>query len=80
MKNEISLIAEKIKQGGKNVVFTGAGEPATLDDIVTAMGPNTVVFVGETHDDPTQHMLEAELWKRAYEAYGDPATAGAERN
>ena len=25
MKNEISLIAEKIKQGGKNVVFTGAG-------------------------------------------------------
>ena len=25
MKNEISLIAEKIKQGGKNIVFTGAG-------------------------------------------------------
>ena len=25
MENEISLIAEKIKQGGKNVVFTGAG-------------------------------------------------------
>ena len=25
MKNKISLIAEKIKEGGKNVVFTGAG-------------------------------------------------------
>ena len=63
---------------GEYRVFTGAGQPATLDDIIAAMGPNTVVFVGETHDDPTQHMLEAELWKRAYEAYGDPATAGAD--
>jgi uncharacterized iron-regulated protein len=57
-------------------VFTGAGGAATLDDVVAAMAPHTVVFIGETHDDPTQHMLEAELWKRAYEAYGDPATAG----
>ena len=61
---------------GEYRVFTGAGEPATLDDIVSAMGPHTVVFVGETHDDPTQHMLESELLSRAYEAYGDPANAG----
>jgi NAD-dependent deacetylase len=25
MKDKISLIAQKIRQGGKNVVFTGAG-------------------------------------------------------
>jgi uncharacterized iron-regulated protein len=29
-----------------------------------------VVFIGESHDDPTGHMLEAELWARAVEAHG----------
>jgi len=52
-------------------VFTGAGEPATLDDVVAAMGDVDVVFVGETHDDPTGHMIEAELLRGADEAYGD---------
>ncbi len=53
-------------------VYTGAGAPASIDDIVAAMGDYSVVFVGEAHDDPTGHMLEAELLRRAYEAYGDP--------
>jgi len=55
---------------GEYRVFTGAGEPSSIDDIVAAMGDYQVVFVGEAHDDPTGHMLEAELLKRAYEAYG----------
>ncbi|MEJ2483981.1 MAG: ChaN family lipoprotein, partial [Gemmatimonadota bacterium] len=55
---------------GEYRVFTGAGDPASLDDIVEAMANVSVVFVGETHDDPTQHMLEAELLKRAYAEYG----------
>ncbi len=59
---------------GEYRVFTGAGEPASIDDIVAAMGDHTVVFVGETHDDPTGHMLEAELLKRAYETYGAPGS------
>lgn len=46
-------------------VFTGAGAPASIDDIVSAMGSHQVVFIGETHDDPTGHMLELELLKRA---------------
>ncbi len=73
----VPLAEDTAYTAGEYRVFTGAGQPATLDDIVAAMAPHTVVFVGETHDDPTQHMLEAELWKRAYEAYGDPAVAGA---
>jgi len=65
---------------GEFRVFTGAGEPASIDDVVAAMGDYTVVFIGEGHDDPTGHMLEAELWKRAYEAYGAPeANDGAPR-
>jgi uncharacterized iron-regulated protein len=65
---------------GEYRVFTGAGEPASMDDIVAAMSDYAVVFVGETHDDPTGHMLEAELLERAYEAYGAPgANDGAPR-
>lgn len=57
---------------GEYRVFTGAGEPASVDDIVAAMGKHRVVFIGESHDDPTGHMLEARLLERAYEAYGAP--------
>jgi len=59
---------------GEYRVFTGAGEPGSLDDVVAAMGAYEVVFVGEGHDDPTAHMLEAKLLKRAYEAYGAPGS------
>ena len=57
-------------------VFTGAGVPAAFDDVIAAMGRHQVVFVGETHDDPTGHMLEAELLARAYAAYGAPGSNG----
>jgi uncharacterized iron-regulated protein len=57
---------------GEYRVFTGAGDPASIDDIVAEMERYQVVFVGETHDDPTGHMLEAELLGRAYAAYGAP--------
>ena len=50
-------------------VFDGSGSPATLDDVTAAMAGHEVVFVGETHDDPTGHMLEGELLRRAHEAY-----------
>jgi len=55
---------------GEYRVFTGAGELASIDDIVAEMARVQVVFVGESHDDPTGHMLEAELLERAHEAYG----------
>jgi uncharacterized iron-regulated protein len=57
---------------GEFRVFTGAGEPTSIEAVVAAMGPHQVVFIGETHDDPTGHMLEAELLQRAYETYGAP--------
>lgn len=57
-------------------VFTDSGARATLDDIVQAMASQQVVFIGETHDDPTGHMLELELLRRAAIAYGDSAASG----
>ncbi len=74
---DVPLAEDTAYAAGEYRVYTGAGQPATLDDIVAAMSNVSAVFIGETHDDPTQHMLEAELLKRAYEVYGDPATAGA---
>jgi uncharacterized iron-regulated protein len=62
---------------GEYRVFTGAGVPAMLEDVVAAMGRHDVVFIGEAHDDPTGHMLEAELLQRAWRTYGAPAADGA---
>jgi uncharacterized iron-regulated protein len=61
---------------GEFRVFTGAGVPASLDDVVAAMAAHDVVFIGETHDDPTAHMLEAELLARAWRAYGAGSPGG----
>ncbi|MDX1393093.1 MAG: ChaN family lipoprotein [Gemmatimonadota bacterium] len=61
---------------GEYRVYTGAGEPSSIDAIVTAMARHDVVFVGETHDDPTGHMLEALLLRQAHETHAGPAAAG----
>jgi uncharacterized iron-regulated protein len=61
---------------GEYRVYTGAGQGATLQDVVAAMAGHDVVFIGETHDDPTAHMLEAELLRAAWETYGDPPAPG----
>lgn len=58
-------------------VFTGAGQPASLDDVIHAMAAEQVVFVGETHDDPTAHMLELKLLEGAANAYAAPADSGS---
>ncbi len=55
---------------GEYVIFTGAGERSSLEDIIAAMGRHEVVLIGETHDDPTGHALELELLRRAHETYG----------
>ena len=45
-------------------VFRSDGSPATIRDIVASAKDAQVVFLGETHDDPVAHHLEAELWKQ----------------
>ena len=60
-------------------VFTGRGEPATLDDIVRAMRAADVVFVGETHTDPVGHWVEAELFRGALASVRAGEESGALR-
>jgi uncharacterized iron-regulated protein len=53
--------------------FDPQGHAVTLQAIVDALERADVLFVGETHDDAVAHMLEAELLRRADEAYGAAA-------
>ena len=55
-------------------VYTGKGTPATLGDVVAAMARADVVFIGETHDDPTAHALQYELLRTAHRQYGTADT------
>ncbi|HEV2705937.1 MAG TPA: ChaN family lipoprotein [Pyrinomonadaceae bacterium] len=47
-------------------VYDSAGRNVKLSDVVEAMSRADVLFVGETHDDPLAHALEAELLREAY--------------
>jgi len=59
-------------------VYTGDGDPASLDDILAAMDDADAVLVGETHTDPVGHWVEAELFRRAVERFhvGGPPGSG----
>jgi uncharacterized iron-regulated protein len=56
---------------GEYRVYTGSGSTSSLEGIVAAMADVDVVFVGETHDDPTGHALEFDLLSAAYENHAD---------
>ena len=60
-------------------VYAGDGTPSSLEAVMAAMGDVDVVFVGETHNDPTAHMLQAELLKAAFMRYGAGNAAGQPR-
>jgi uncharacterized iron-regulated protein len=46
-------------------LYTAAGAPASLDDLVAAMQDADVVILGETHDDATTHALQLRLFQAA---------------
>src|SRR5918993_1411143 len=50
--------------------FDSDGKQVTIQEVVEAFGGADVVLVGEEHDDPTAHLLEAELLRRAHERHG----------
>lgn len=49
--------------------FDANGTPVSMADIVKAAGNADVVFLGEQHDDPVGHAIEAEVFRRVYAAY-----------
>ena len=60
-------------------VFTGEGDPASLEDVVQAMTEMDAVLVGEIHTDPVGHWVEAELFRRALALFKAGEESGALR-
>jgi uncharacterized iron-regulated protein len=54
-------------------VYRPDGKAATLAEIADAMAGVDVVFVGEQHDDPTAHALEADILRLAWDRHGQSA-------
>lgn len=50
-------------------IYDAKGNPATLEQILEAVGKNDVVFLGEQHDDTTAHALQLQIFKSAAEKY-----------
>ena len=55
-----------LREGADFVVYTADGRPATIDDVVAAMADHDAVFVGEEHNDPITHRVQALLFERAF--------------
>jgi len=75
-----NVMAQEIKSSGAASayrIYKPDGQPATLEDIVTALARVEVVFVGESHDDPGAHALQRDLLQAAYARYG--ASTAAEK-
>lgn len=64
----LSLAAQEPE--GKYTVFTGKGQPSSVDEIMKSLAGVDVVFLGEFHDDPIAHAIQLEIFKRAIEQYG----------
>lgn len=47
-------------------IYDSEGKPATFEDIVKTAGTADAVFIGEGHDDPAAHFLEAAIFKGIY--------------
>lgn len=49
--------------------YDAKGNPATIDEIVTAIGEKEAVFLGEQHDDAVGHAVQMEIFRRAVAKY-----------
>lgn len=56
-------------------VFRPDGQAATFDDIMAAVDTVDVLFLGEQHDDPVAHYLEATLLSHTYQLLANETPA-----
>lgn len=61
-------------------VFDAQGRRVTLQEVVSALADAEVVCVGELHDDPTAHGLEAELLGEVFARYDRRAAPASKRS
>ena len=61
-------------------IFTGEGQPVSLQDLVEAMAEAEAVLVGEIHTDPVGHWVQTELLRKALARYRVGDEEGALRH
>ncbi len=52
-------------------IYDASGNAASLSQIVEAAGKSDAVFLGENHDDAAAHFLQAELFRKIRETFGE---------
>jgi len=57
-------------------VYDAKGNPATIEQIIKAIGENEAVFLGEQHDDAVGHAIQFEIFKRVVAEYGSKRRVG----
>ena len=65
----VSVVQAFSQSPDKYTVFSGKGDPATIEQIVGALHGVDVVFLGEMHDDAVAHAVQLEIFKQAVERY-----------
>ena len=56
-------------EGSDFVVYRADGQAASFDDVIREAGDVDVVFVGEEHNDPITHRVQAQLFQAAFTAH-----------
>jgi uncharacterized iron-regulated protein len=75
----LACLALSALEGEPYRVFRGDGTPAQLADVVAAAAAQSVVFLGESHDDATAHKLQNEIFRQLVERRaGQPAALSLE--
>jgi len=62
----VALPQDAPQVSGNYQIYDATGKPATLDQVVEAIAANEVVFVGETHNDETAHLIERQLLEQTF--------------
>ena len=57
-------------------VYDSKGNPATIEQIIEAIGENEAVFLGEQHDDAVAHAIQFEIFKRVVAEYASKRRIG----
>ncbi|MBT8404998.1 MAG: ChaN family lipoprotein [Gemmatimonadetes bacterium] len=55
-----------LSEGSDFVVYRADGAPASFDEIIAAAASVDVVFVGEEHNDPITHRVQAQILQQAF--------------
>lgn len=67
---KISIFAQTNVTDADYRIYSATGESASLAQIIQAGENAGAIFLGENHDDPVAHHLQAEVLRRVFERFG----------